>query len=414
MAHKDTIVESASSETVPGDTANTVVERRAPERGTQLRHEGVTFVPCTGGTGPTPKLALSGDARYGDQSEIGAGGMGRVFRVHDHNLNREVAMKVLRTDLANSALVRRFHVEAQIGGQLEHPGLLPVHDLGHDDEGNAFFTMRYVAEHETLSAIIARLLAGDEHTHAIYTLERRIHIIQRVGNALSYAHQRGVVHRDVKPDNILIGANGEVYLADWGVATLMQPQSQSEAGETIETSIEEQPLPDGALIGTLLYMSPEQLLGERFIGPRSDVYGLCAVAYEFLCLHHYLGETPPSTHVSILDAVIYGERVAAESYLHPQNLRVPRQLSRLLRWGLQTDREAAFATADELSAALQAWVEGKAPIVCPGTFIQRGLTHWGRAIDRRPVLVPTLSLGFAAVTIACVVFTLVQVASNAL
>lgn len=406
MADKDTIVDSSLTGPEAGDTANTVVERRDPARSPGLRLEGASFIPSL----PSPKLALSGDERYGEQAEIGKGGMGRVFRVHDHNLNREVAMKVLRKDLANNDLVRRFHVEAQIGGQLEHPGLLPIHDLGHDDDGNAFFTMRYVAEHETLSAIISRLRDGDESTHALYTMERRIHIIQRVVNALSYAHQRGVVHRDIKPDNILIGANGEVYLADWGVATLIK----SKTDETVETSIEERPLPEGSLVGTLLYMSPEQLLGEHNVGPRSDVYGLCAVTYEFFCLHHYLGETPPSTHVSILDSVIYGDRVDAESYLHPQNLRVPRQLSRILRWGLQKDREAAFTSADELSAALQAWVEGKAPIVCPGTFIQRMLTHWGRAIDRRPVLVPVLSLSLVAMALACVAFTLVQVGTTAL
>lgn len=346
-----------------------------------------------------PRLAQSNtEIRYGERHEIGRGGMGLVYQVLDKDLNRNVAMKVLSCGKFDQDSAFRFVAEAQISGQLEHPALLPIHDIGVDDDGKSFFTMRYVPEHETLEDIIELLKAGNKEAHELYTIKRRVQIIQRVCDALTYAHERGVVHRDIKPSNILVGATGEVYLADWGVAFLVGQDTQT----AINTNLERGPDDEGKIIGTPLYMSPEQLLANCEITSKSDVYSLCAVAYELLSLTHYLGPKPPLAALAIYEAIKDCPRIDAELYIHPVGGRVPRQLSRILRYGLQHDRDAAIASAQELEEALQRWVEGNAPIVCPGTFLQHWLGRFSRAIDRRPVLLPILVIGLLALVAASI------------
>ena len=340
--------------------------------------------------------------RYGTQSEIGEGGMGHVYSVRDRTLNREIAMKVLKKSVASDDFIKRFHVEAQIGGQLEHSGLLPLYDLGQDSEGNEFFTMRIVPRHQTLEDIIGKLQSGDEECHRRFTMEERVQIIICIADTLSYVHDRGVIHRDIKPANILIGDGGDVYLVDLGVAVLQS----SNLDDAVTTTIGQEPVDEDELVGTLLYMSPEQLLGEKNIGVMSDVYSLSVVAYELFCGRHYLGKEPPSAYLAILSAVLEDKRVDAEKHWDEhRRSRVPRQLSRILRWGLKKDRQTAIPSSDALSRALRAWQEGRAPVVCPGTLIQRCLGKWAAAIDRRPVFTPLVSIAGVSVALFCLVYT---------
>jgi serine/threonine-protein kinase len=331
--------------------------------------------------------------------------MGRVYQVLDKDLNRNVAMKVLSCGKLDRDSEFRFVAEAQISGQLEHPALLPIHDIGIDGDGRSFFTMRYVPEHETLEDVIELLKAGNQQAHEIYTMKRRVQIIQRVCDALTYAHLRGVVHRDIKPSNILIGDTGEIYLADWGVACLLSRGDE----DSVDTNLSHGPDDEGKLIGTPLYMSPEQLAASGNITAKSDVYSLCAVTYELLTLNHYLGPTPPLSALTIYETITGCPRIDAEHYIHPVGGRVPRQLSRVLRHGLQHDRSAAIASTADLEAALQRWVEGTAPIVCPGTFIQSWLGRISRAIDRRPVAFPIFMIALFGVLLASIAVTAITV-----
>jgi serine/threonine-protein kinase len=327
--------------------------------------------------------------------------MGRVYQVLDKDLNRNVAMKVLSGGKIDRDSEFRFVAEAQISGQLEHPALLPIHDIGIDGDGRSFFTMRYVPEHETLEDVIELLKAGNQEAHEIYTMKRRVQIIQRVCDALTYAHLRGVVHRDIKPSNILIGSTGEIYLADWGVACLLAQESD----DSVDTNLTDGPDDEGKLIGTPLYMSPEQLMANGAITAKSDVYSLCAVAYELFTLAHYLGPNPPVSALTIYETITECPRIDAEHYLHPVGGRVPRQISRVLRHGLQHNRADAIDTAAELEAALQRWVEGTAPIVCPGTFLQSWLGRTSRAIDRRPVAFPIVLIAVFGILVASIATT---------
>ena len=344
---------------------------------------------------PAPRReegAVSGEDRYRVESEIGKGGMGKVLRVADTDLNREIAMKVL-INSAHQSTTRRFIEEAQITSQLEHPNMLPVHDFGINEDGDVFFTMQYVRSHDTLGEIVERLRDGDPDTHRAYTFEKRVQLIQQVAHALSYAHERGVIHRDIKPDNIMVGEHGQVYLVDWGVAKLLD-QAERPVPHTLRQL--DGPGPDatrdGILIGTPPYMAPEQILGlNDEVGPRTDVYALTVVLYELLTLNYYLGDVKDDLP-SITSAVVHRKPADAESHFDPVNGRVPRSLSRICRKGLSKAPEQRFQSADELSSALQDWLEGNAPVVCPGTMIQRGLSRYSRLIDRWPVLLPAITI----------------------
>jgi serine/threonine-protein kinase len=322
--------------------------------------------------------------------------MGKVLRVEDSDLNRQVAMKVLLGAKGNDRALR-FIEEAQISSQLQHPSVLPVHDFGIDGNGDFFFTMQLIEGSESLRDVIDRLQQGDSDTFQRYSLERRVQIVQRVCHALHYAHERGVIHRDVKPANIVVGAHGEVWLVDWGVASLgcadrqrtISPVTLGTTAEGVASAVPEE---QGAWVGTPRYMAPEQIMGlSEEVDAVTDVYSLVAVLYELLTLRHYLGDRGASVS-TLIEAIPHDTPRDAEDWTHPLNGRVPRPLSRICRKGLTKLRGTRYQSALELERDLQAWIEGNSPIVCPGTAIQRGLRRYSALIDARPGLVPALTI----------------------
>lgn len=228
--------------------------------------------------------------RYDVIGEVGRGGMGVVLEVYDHALRRRSAMKVVRAGGGQLQMRRlaRFFEEAQLTGQLEHPGIVPVHELGTDDEGRTYFTMRLV-EGVTLSHVFEEVRKGSVE----WNLPRALGVLQRVCETLAYAHSRGVIHRDLKPANVMVGRFGETYVMDWGLAT---PEGQvaavdgdsdlSSGGAEFDQSLSRSGLGltlAGDIVGTPAYMAPEQAgVGEDVVGPRSDVYALGAMLYELL------------------------------------------------------------------------------------------------------------------------------------
>ncbi len=317
-------------------------------------------------------------ARYVPGEVLGQGGMGVVVSAKDLDLARAVAIKQLKSESPSASLIGRFLREAQITAQLEHPGIVPVHDIGTDETGRFYYVMRLVQGEETLRRIIDRLQADEKEAHAVYTLERRVRIIQQVAHILGYAHARGVIHRDVKPENIMVGVFGEVYLLDWGLAKVL-----GDDGEAIEltaplAATETQP----GLLGTPLYMSPEQATGED-VTPRSDLYSLVAVLYELVTLRHYLGETQA---LAELVEAIRTRIPTRASDLPPRrrNGRVPRPLARICEKGLAKDPARRHESASELEEALQRWSEGECEVSCPQTFLLSLLNRWRRIAIRHP------------------------------
>ncbi len=218
---------------------------------------------------------LSG-TRYELRELVARGGMGVVYAAEDGKLDRRVALKVL--DLTNSApeLTQRLIREARILAQLEHPGIVPVHDVGQLPDGRVFYTMKFV-EGSRLDRFVAQL----------DSLPERLRLFLRICDAVAFAHARGVLHRDLKPANVMVGSFGEVLVMDWGLAKVLQESSRenetvlispkkenSEKEETQSTVV----TGHGTVMGTPGYMSPEQARGEtEEIDERSDVFSLGAL-----------------------------------------------------------------------------------------------------------------------------------------
>ena len=213
----------------------------------------------------------SSGERYQRLERLGAGAMGEVHLCRDTLMRRDVAMKTVPANLADDAHLRAVLVrEAQIQGDLEHPAIVPVHDLGTTTEGGAFFTMRRI-EGTSLRTVLHRLRKGDPAFVARYGRRRLLAAFSTVCAAVAFAHSRGVLHRDIKPSNVMLGDFGEVYLLDWGVA---KARADRELVRLTTT---------GDLVGTIGYMAPEQARGET-IDERADVYALGALLFELLTL----------------------------------------------------------------------------------------------------------------------------------
>lgn len=233
--------------------------------------------------------------KYEVNDEVGRGGMGTVFCAREMPIRREVAMKVMLTQASESA-VARFIKEAQVTGQLEHPNIVPIHELGVDEHDQLFYTMKYVRG-ITLKEALARLGYRDAEAMQQFTLTNLLSIFDKVADAVAFAHSRRVVHRDLKPENIMIGKFGEVLVMDWGLSSVLPEESLSAkkhgaAARADNVSLLSAELPgiDNALAGTPQYMAPEQARGElRAIGVRSDIYSLGAILFHLLFLEKPIG-----------------------------------------------------------------------------------------------------------------------------
>jgi serine/threonine protein kinase len=213
----------------------------------------------------TPDLSAT---RYRLVERIGRGGMGVVFLAEDQTLGRRVALKVLDLPDEDGDLAGRLLCEARIVAQLEHPGIVPVHDAGTLPDGRVFYAMKFVQ---------GRSLA--EHAQLLASTPDRLRIFQKLCDAVAFAHSRRVLHRDLKPENVMIGPSGEVLVMDWGVAKLLRDPAGGAAPAPVpESSAAGELRPgtrDGAVIGTPGYMSPEQARGESTrIDARTDVFAL--------------------------------------------------------------------------------------------------------------------------------------------
>jgi serine/threonine-protein kinase len=198
---------------------------------------------------------------------IGRGGMGEVLLAHDARIDRDVALKRMRDAAPSSGAVARFLREAKIQARLDHPAIVPVHELGEDDQHRPYFTMKRIAG-TTLAALVADPAA---------TPQRLLRAFVDVCLAIARAHALGVVHRDLKPSNVMLGDFGEVYVLDWGVARVL-----AEADDVVASAASAEGATEvGAVLGTPGYMAPEQAAGE-LVGTASDVYALGCILFELL------------------------------------------------------------------------------------------------------------------------------------
>ncbi|HSR50543.1 MAG TPA: protein kinase [Acidobacteriota bacterium] len=227
--------------------------------------------------------------RYRLQGEIARGGVGVVLKGRDDDLGRDVAIKMLKSDFeVHPAMVQRFIEEAQIGGQLQHPGILPVFELGRTGKGRLFFSMKLLRG-QTLAKLLAERQTLEEGRLKL------LGVFEQVCQTMAYAHAKGVVHRDLKPSNIMVGPFGEVQVVDWGLAKVLPQGGSAEERHAAAVQVEDAQVETvrsargdsgsviGSVMGTPAYMPPEQAQGRvEKIDERSDVFSLGAILCEIL------------------------------------------------------------------------------------------------------------------------------------
>jgi serine/threonine-protein kinase len=293
--------------------------------------------------------------RFEDVREIARGGMSSIREVYDHSLLRSVALKKIDEELGdNKRELQRFVEEAQITGQLEHPNIVPIHNIGGDEENAHFFSMKLV-EGETLTDI---LYSRKYYKRTEDQLYRVLQILLKVCDAVSFAHSRGVIHRDIKPDNIMVGRFGQVYLMDWGIAFLKSEQTEEPALDSVRLRRGPMSFDDtddrGQIIGTYLYMAPEQARGAiDEIDERTDVFALGGVLYEMLTLQ------PPYDGNDVMTVVFQ----AQDGEIKPPkevvgNLPLPQRLCDIAMKALSHERDERYASVEAFKEQIELFLNG--------------------------------------------------------
>jgi len=330
------------------------------EANTQLPPGGLLDMPDNGG-----EVAEESPGRYQFSVEHAQGGMGKVLIVYDSHLARRIALKELLplepvSSSASTLEVRgpgpgplarqrqaRFLYEARITGQLEHPSIVPIYELGRRTDGSLYYTMRLVKGKSLRQAI-----------RAAENLEGRLRLLAHFTNlcqAIAFAHSRGVIHRDIKPGNVMVGEFGETVVIDWGLAKMRQSSFDAEAGEVASEDIDlmKEAEADVIAVGTPAYMPPEQARGDmNAIDERSDIYSLGAVLYELLT-----GSAPYSdpSSASALNKLLAAPPVPVAE-LVPE---VPEELAAICAHAMARDPRDRYQSARELAADIEHFLAGR-------------------------------------------------------
>jgi formylglycine-generating enzyme required for sulfatase activity/serine/threonine protein kinase len=318
----------------------------------------------------TLAVTASAEQRYRIEGEIGRGGMGSVLAAFDPVLRRRLAMKVVleqaggpREGRRREEHLARFLEEAQVTAQLDHPGIVPVHELGLDGGGRFYFTMKLV-KGRNLRAVFDLVHAGEEG----WNETRALGVVLKVCEAMAFAHSKGVIHRDLKPANVMVGDFGEVYVMDWGLARVLAREEtrdlrlRPETGDTAplrtERLDEREETPhsplvtmDGDVVGTPAYMPPEQALGQvERLSPRSDVYAIGAMLYHLLG-----GRAPysPAGDRAVLLAVVQGPPEPLDRLRRD----VPAELSAIVAKAMSRAPEQRYRDTLALAEDLRAYLE---------------------------------------------------------
>jgi serine/threonine protein kinase len=310
-----------------------------------------------------PEQALR-DRRYVISGPVANGAMGAILSAREATTQRTVAMKVM-LDPANEDGVTRFVTEARIMAKLEHPGIVPLYELGVDENDQVFYTMKFV-HGVTLHKVLKRMAQGREDVLRNYPLGELLTIFQKVADALAFAHSKGVIHRDIKPENMMLGDFGEVLLMDWGLAKVLGEQEPQNPGTPPmipppgDASAGASTTLAGTVMGTPYYMSPEQARGEvESLDVRSEVYALGAILYQMLSLR------PP---VASDDAWAVVEKVAHGrldplsapqcKHSHLPRGRIPESLAAVVRKAMAFRREDRYASVSDLQRDIDAFQNG--------------------------------------------------------
>jgi eukaryotic-like serine/threonine-protein kinase len=315
----------------------------------QVLGEAATGVTATTRSPSQPVISTGAlPARYALTGTIGAGGMGEVLLANDRQIDRDVAIKRMRVEPTPS-LVARFVREAKIQGRLDHPSIVPVHDLATDAEGRPFFVMKRLAG-TTLAEIIAK--PGSR------TRQKLLRAFADVCLAIEFAHERRIIHRDLKPANIMLGDYGEVYVLDWGVARMLDDRDEA---------VEVAPMSGdgatelGAILGTPGYMAPEQRRGQT-VDERADVFALGSILFEILAGESHMPRGRAALEVAI-------ESVDARPSLRSPTADIPPELDDVCvaaMAALPGDRPSAR----DLAARIEKYLDGDRDIALRRSVVE--------------------------------------------
>jgi serine/threonine-protein kinase len=345
---------------------------------------------------PTLAPTTPDTPRYAMLRLAGIGGIGRVWLARDSSLGREVALKELRPDRADPGFWDRFVREAQVTGQLEHPGIVPVYEVGRRPADNQpFYTMRFVRGRTLGDAIAAYHERRKRGQAGRLDLRELLGAFVQVCQAVAYAHSRGVLHRDLKPHNVALGDYGEVMVLDWGLAKVnaeAEPIGKGRVAQTVVLETEQDATQAGEALGTPQYMAPEQADGRPdLMDARTDVYGLGAILYQLLT-----GEPPFDGDETprILD------KVRHDPPRRPSEVAVgaSRALEAVCLKALAKKSEDRYPSAQALAAEVQRWMADE-PVSAYRDPLTVRLTRWGRR-HRTTVATGTALLLTATVALA--------------
>jgi serine/threonine protein kinase len=340
------------------------------------------------------------EGRYAIERPLAAGGMGAVLHINDHDFRRPAAMKVILSKYAaNAEATERFLAEAQVTAQLEHPNIVPIHDLGVMEDGTLYFTMKMI-EGVSLGRVVkllqqqagvlkdkdGNLIAADAESAAAqqkWSEEEKLHTFLKVLDGVGFAHSRGVVHRDLKPDNVMLGSHGEVLVVDWGIAKVLgSADPTSEIVRKVESLRDRDSLSatmDGSAMGTLYYMPPEQALGLLDeIDARSDVYALGATLYELLSLRRSLDAGNMADMIARISNGAWNRLESVAPHLN-------QDLIAIVHRSMARERAERYQSCAEFSADIRRYLAGQAVHARRRNFIER-LGMW-YAAHRRQVQV---------------------------